>query len=218
MDQVAMSVLSAYVRYRSAVSSLAGPSTDRVHYRPWCSLRRRSTPRSVPPERLAQDAHGFAIRSATPTGSLRQHTPERETTGHRGARAVGDGTPEVGGSVMPALPILSVDATARHSPESDVTIRSITVIVGVVIALTFLFGFGNVLDLALRLGVPVFIAPLVAPAVDLSVVGLLVATRFLAVRGASHAQLRPARRLLIFTSAATLALNVIDPLVAGHLG
>lgn len=39
------------------------------------------------------------------------------------------------------------------SPESAV-VRAVTVIVGVVVGLTFLFGFGNVLNLALHLGVP----------------------------------------------------------------
>ncbi|MEU3626002.1 hypothetical protein AB0E54_26835 [Amycolatopsis coloradensis] len=47
--------------------------------------------------------------------------------------------------------------------------RPVTVIMGVVVGLTFLFGFGNVLNLALRLGVPIWVAPLVAPAVDLSI-------------------------------------------------
>jgi hypothetical protein len=42
-----------------------------------------------------------------------------------------------------------------------------TLIVGIIVALTFLFGFGNVFTLALHLGVPVWFAPLVAPAVDL---------------------------------------------------
>ncbi|MFC9250405.1 hypothetical protein [Amycolatopsis thailandensis] len=59
-----------------------------------------------------------------------------------------------------------------------------TLIAGTVVALTFLFGFGNVLTLALRLGVPVWVAPLVAPAVDLSVGGLLIAIRSLSLRGA----------------------------------
>lgn len=110
------------------------------------------------------------------------------------------------------------DISSRSAREREVTLRSVTVIGGAVIALTFLFGFGNVLDLALRLGVPRFIAPLVAPAVDLSVIGLLVGTRYLAVRGASPAQVRPARRMLAFASAVTLGLNVIDPLVSGQLG
>jgi hypothetical protein len=89
---------------------------------------------------------------------------------------------------------------------------------GAVVGLTFMFGFGNVLNLALRLGVPVWVAPLIAPAVDLSILGLLLGSRHLALAGVTSAQLRPARRLLIFTSVVTLALNVADPLVAGEYG
>ncbi|HJQ46997.1 MAG TPA: hypothetical protein VJ870_11850 [Amycolatopsis sp.] len=91
-------------------------------------------------------------------------------------------------------------------------------IMGVVVGLTFLFGFGNVLNLALRLGVPVWVAPLVAPAVDLSILGLLLGSRHLALAGGTPAQRRPARRLLIFASVVTVALNVADPLVAGQYG
>ncbi|MET7996957.1 hypothetical protein ABZU76_39390 [Amycolatopsis sp. NPDC005232] len=89
---------------------------------------------------------------------------------------------------------------------------------GTVVGLTFLFGFGNVLNLALRLGVPLWVAPLVAPAVDLSILGLLLATRHLVLRGAPPGALRPARRLLIFASVVTLALNVAEPVVAGQFG
>ncbi|MFB9928285.1 hypothetical protein ACFORO_09840 [Amycolatopsis halotolerans] len=89
---------------------------------------------------------------------------------------------------------------------------------GLVIGLTFLFGFGNVLNLALKLQVPVFVAPLVAPAVDLTVLGLLVGTRHLALSGASDDVLRPARRLLLAASAVTLLLNVADPVFAGQWG
>lgn len=96
--------------------------------------------------------------------------------------------------------------------------RTVSVLMGVVVGLTFLFGFGNVLNLALRLGVPGYVAPLVAPAVDLTVVGLLIATRHLAEVGAPLEVLRPARRMLLGASAATLALNVTDPLLAGHWG
>lgn len=62
------------------------------------------------------------------------------------------------------------------------------------------------------------VAPLVAPAVDLSILGLLLGTRHLELAGASVDQLRPARRLLMFASVVTLALNVADPLVAGEFG
>lgn len=44
---------------------------------------------------------------------------------------------------------------------------------------------------------------LVAPAVDLTVLGLLVGTRHLAMSGASDAALRPARHLLVAASAVT---------------
>jgi len=105
-------------------------------------------------------------------------------------------------------------------PSSDQTpvAQAVTVIMGTVVGLTFLFGFGNVLNLALRLGVPVWVAPLVAPAVDLSILGLLLGTRHLAIHGASPEQLRPARRLLIFASLTTLALNIADPIVTGAYG
>ncbi|WPB91412.1 hypothetical protein [Streptomyces malaysiensis] len=87
-----------------------------------------------------------------------------------------------------------------------------------VVGLTFLFGFGTVWTLAVRLGVPPWVALLVAPAVDLSVLGLLLGNRYLALQGANREQLRPARRLLIFSSLMTLALNVTDPLLAGQNG
>jgi len=89
---------------------------------------------------------------------------------------------------------------------------------GAVVGLTFLFGFGNVWLLGLRLGVPRYVAPLVAPAVDLSVLGLLIAIRELALRGAPREEIRPARRLLVFASLVTLALNVAEPIAAGHPG
>lgn len=112
----------------------------------------------------------------------------------------------------------TASATGEVSRAQDVTLRVVTLIIGIVVGLTFLFGFGNVLDLGLRLGVPVWVAPLVAPEVDLSVLGLLLATRHLALAGVPAAGLRPARRLLLFASVTTLALNVADPLVAGEFG
>jgi hypothetical protein len=60
--------------------------------------------------------------------------------------------------------------------------------------------------------VPVWVAPLVAPAVDLSILGLLLGSRHLALAGATPIQLQPARRLLLFASLVTLALNVADPI------
>jgi hypothetical protein len=62
------------------------------------------------------------------------------------------------------------------------------------------------------------VAPLVAPAVDLTILGLLLGTRHLAIHGATPDQVRPARGLLIFASLTTLALNIADPLVTGAYG
>jgi len=105
----------------------------------------------------------------------------------------------------------------RNSPEPQI-VRAVTTIMAVVVGLTFLFGFGNVWNLALRLGVPGWVAPLVAPAVDLSVVGLLLGIHHLAAHGYTRDQLRPARRLLTFASVVTLALNTADPLITGQFG
>jgi hypothetical protein len=102
--------------------------------------------------------------------------------------------------------------------NSRAVARFVTIMMGLVIGLTFLFGFGNVLNLALKLQVPVFVAPLVAPAVDLTVLGLLLGTRHLALTGASNAALRSARRLLLAASVVTLLLNVADPVCAGQWG
>lgn len=94
-------------------------------------------------------------------------------------------------------------ASTRSGKDGAAVIRAVTVIMGIVVGLTFMFGFGNVLNLALHLGVPIWVAPLVAPAVDLSILGLLLGIRHLALHGAVAEHLRPARRL-IFASLATL--------------
>jgi hypothetical protein len=46
----------------------------------------------------------------------------------------------------------------------------------------------------------------------------LVGIRYLLVHGVSAAQVRPARRLLLFASSVTLALNVTDPVITGQFG
>ncbi|MFC9250417.1 hypothetical protein [Amycolatopsis thailandensis] len=104
------------------------------------------------------------------------------------------------------------------SMNSQTVARFVTVTMGLVVGLTFLFGFGNVLNLALKLQVPAFVAPLVAPAVDLTVLGLLVGTRHLALSGASDDLLRPARHLLLSATLVTLLLNIADPVCSGEWG
>ncbi|MFJ1645450.1 DUF2637 domain-containing protein [Streptomyces sp. NPDC088258] len=102
--------------------------------------------------------------------------------------------------------------------EERFTRRTVTVVMAVIAALAFVFSFGNVWALALRLGVPRPIAPLIAPMVDLSVVGLLVALRYLALRGVPKAELKAGTRLLHLCGLLTLALNTADPLLTGRYG
>ncbi|MEV0441050.1 DUF2637 domain-containing protein [Streptomyces spectabilis] len=102
--------------------------------------------------------------------------------------------------------------------EDRITQRTITAVMVVIAALAFCFSFGNVWALALRLGVPAPIAPLIAPMVDLSVVGLLVALRYLSLRGVAAEQMTAATRLMHLCGLLTLALNIAEPIAAGHYG
>lgn len=114
--------------------------------------------------------------------------------------------------------VVAGPAVVPSAAGRDPVATLVAVIMVVVVGLTFAFGFGNVFQLGLRLGVPIWVAPLVAPAVDLSVVGLLLGTRQLAVQGAPPELLHPAQRLLVFSSVVTLTLNVAEPVIAGDYG
>jgi hypothetical protein len=98
-------------------------------------------------------------------------------------------------------------------PGEALTRRAVTIITAAIVVMTFAFSLGNVTRLCLDLGITAWIAWLVAPAVDLSVVGLLIGIRFLSLHGYSDDQLGKARRMLRFCGVLTLALNV-----AGALG
>ncbi|WP_405016960.1 DUF2637 domain-containing protein [Kitasatospora sp. NBC_00070] len=102
--------------------------------------------------------------------------------------------------------------------EDRLTQRTVTVVMAVIALLAFVFSFGNVWALALRLGVPHPVAPLIAPMVDLSVIGLLVGLRSLSLRGVPQEELTAATRLMHLCGLLTLALNVAEPLAAGHYG
>ncbi|MGA5817118.1 DUF2637 domain-containing protein [Kitasatospora sp. NPDC094028] len=113
-------------------------------------------------------------------------------------------------ATTPAAP-----GTTRAGTFTRVTV---TIVMAVIASLAFVFSFGNVWALALRLGVPHPIAPLIAPMVDLSVVGLLVALHHLVLTGTEPDQLRSATRLMHLCGALTLALNTAEPVIAGHYG
>lgn len=84
--------------------------------------------------------------------------------------------------------------------------RAISFAVGVIATLSFAFGFGSGLALGQRLGVPRWMCPLVAPAVDLTVLTLIVSIQVLRSAGvATH--LASARLLLVFAGITTIVLN-----------
>jgi hypothetical protein len=98
-------------------------------------------------------------------------------------------------------------------PGEALTRRAVTVITAAIVMMTFTFSLGNVTRLCLDLGITAWIAWLIGPAVDLSVVGLLTGMRFLSLYGYSDAQLAKLHRMLRFCGLLTLALNT-----AGALG
>jgi hypothetical protein len=99
-------------------------------------------------------------------------------------------------------------------PGEALTRRAITATTAAIVIMTFAFSLGNVTRLCLDLGMTAWIAWLVGPAVDLSVVGLLTGMRFLSLHGYTDAQLGKLRRMLRFCGVLTLALNTSGAL--GH--
>lgn len=95
--------------------------------------------------------------------------------------------------------------------------RTVTTVVFLIAGLTFAFGFSNGWAVGLQLGAPAWSAPLVAPAVDLSVVALLASMQYLRANGAEGRLVGP-RLLLIFSGAATLGLNAAHPILTGAYG
>jgi hypothetical protein len=87
----------------------------------------------------------------------------------------------------------------------------------IIAGLTFCFGFGNGYAVGVQLGVPGWIAPLVAPAVDLTVVALLASLQYLRTNGLGERLVGP-RLLLLFSGGATLAMNTAHPLITGAYG
>lgn len=95
--------------------------------------------------------------------------------------------------------------------------RTVTSAVLVIAVLTFAFGFGNGWQLGLSLGVPGWIAPLVAPAVDLSVVALLASLQYLRAHGIGG-RLITARLLLVVCGLITFGINTAHAILTEHLG
>jgi hypothetical protein len=103
-------------------------------------------------------------------------------------------------------------------PGEVLTRRAVTVITASIVAMAFAFSLGNVTRLCLDLGITAWIAWLVGPAVDLSVIGLLTGMRFLSLHGYTDTQLAKLQRMLRFCGLLTLALNTAGALAHGQFG
>lgn len=102
-------------------------------------------------------------------------------------------------------------------PTAVVVRRTVTAVVFIIAGLSFAFGFSNGWAVGLTLGVPAWGAPLVAPAVDLSVVALLAAIQLLRAYGVGGRLVGP-RLLLAFCGLITFALNTALPILRHQYG
>ncbi|GAA1963984.1 DUF2637 domain-containing protein [Kitasatospora viridis] len=112
----------------------------------------------------------------------------------------------------------STTPAARPTGFGAFAYRTVTLVMAVTAGLAFAFSFGNVWALARRLAIPAPVAPLIAPMVDLSVVGLMVARNHLSATGTDTAELRSANRLMHLCGLLTIALNTAEPVLARHYG
>ena len=103
-------------------------------------------------------------------------------------------------------------------PGAGLTRRAITAITLTISGLCFAFCFGNAHQLCIALGIEGWIAWLIGPSVDLSVIGLLLGVRHLSSLGYTDAQLAKPRRLLTLCGLLTLALNTADSITHGQYG
>jgi hypothetical protein len=95
--------------------------------------------------------------------------------------------------------------------------RAITLVVFVIAGLAFAFSFDNGWLLGLQLGVPHWVAPAVTPAVDLSVLALIVSIQYIRAQGIENRLLGP-RLLLALSGAATLVINTANAVLEQRYG
>jgi hypothetical protein len=110
------------------------------------------------------------------------------------------------------------EQTLPAQPGETLTRQAVTAVTVAIVVMTFAFSLGNVTRLCLDLGITAWIAWLVGPAVDLSVVGLLTGMRFLSLHGYKTAELAGLRRMLRFCGLLTLALNTAGSIANRQYG
>ena len=115
-------------------------------------------------------------------------------------------------------PTVAVSQAPPAQPGEALTRRAVTAVTIAIVLVTFAFSLGNVTQLCVNLGITAWIAWLVGPAVDLSVVGLLTGMRFLSLHGYTPAELVSLRRMLRFCGLLTLALNTAGSIAERQYG
>lgn len=109
--------------------------------------------------------------------------------------------------------------TQRATASGARATRVVVTTTGTVIATcAFTFSFGNIWQLARTWGVPEPIAPLVAPMLDISVIGLLTAIRYLSLNGIPGRRLLTARLLMLACAATTWGLNIAQAVIDHRWG
>jgi hypothetical protein len=95
--------------------------------------------------------------------------------------------------------------------------RTISLAVLVIAGLAFAFSFDNGWILGLQLGVPRWVAPVITPAVDLSVLALIVSIQHIRAQGIESRLLGP-RLLLAFSGVVTFVINVANAVLERRYG
>jgi hypothetical protein len=120
--------------------------------------------------------------------------------------------------MMTTTSAVTREQRASAQPGEALTRQAVTAVTIAIVVMTFAFSLGNVTRLCLNLGITAWIAWLVGPAVDLSVVGLLTGMRYLSLHGYAPAQLAALRRMLRFCGLLTLALNTAGSIASRQYG
>lgn len=121
-------------------------------------------------------------------------------------------------TIRPRSPEASPRSVAEPFPGAAATRGIITVTGGIIAACAFTFSFGNIWHLAQAWGLPDAIAPLVAPMLDISVIGLLIAIRYLSVTGVPGRKLLSARLLMLACAVTTWGLNIAQAVLDQRWG
>jgi hypothetical protein len=107
--------------------------------------------------------------------------------------------------------IVFTNRTVRHVR------RTILLVVIIIAGLSFAFSFGTGWQLGIQLGEPRWISPLISPAVDLSVLCLIISIQYVRAQGITS-RLIGARCLLAACGLITFVLNTARPMLEHQFG